>query len=142
MTLSLPDFGTSFVFGWCELRCLLAARRSDGGGGQRLFTSNTLDPELLAAVREYVGRAEKVRSDSSGGEGSDGAVTVFLYLLLAMSDGSAPSRRTRLRRHFKYEYWEEVGLKYAPFARGRLSVLTYLHARNSTTATHNSRSHS
>ena len=94
VTLSLPNFGASFAFEWSELRCLLAARRNDDEG--QLFTSKTLDQDLLAAVRDYIGRAAKVHTrGDGGGEGSDGAVTVFLYLLLAMSGDRPPSRRTR-----------------------------------------------
>ena len=88
ITLSLPSFGSQWVFGWDELRCLSSSRRS-----QSLSPSKALDAELLSKIHECIISGSKKIPDDDG-DGSVGAVTVFLYLLLTVFE-RAPERHTK-----------------------------------------------
>ena len=86
ITLSLPSFGSTWIFGWDELHRLLPS-------STRQFSSpDTLDAELLSGIREHVFGRSCERVSGSGGSDDDnagsvaGAVAVFLYLLAAMCD--------------------------------------------------------
>ena len=90
VSLSLPSFGSTWVFGRDELTHLLSSSTRRGK------TSHTLDAELLSGIREHVvGRGRNCERVASGGgseednAGSADAVTVFLYLLAAMCDTAA-----------------------------------------------------
>ena len=90
ITLSLPSFGSNWVFGRDELTRLLSSSTRRGK------TSHTLDAELLSGIREHIfGRGRNCERVASGGDseddnaGSAGAVTVFLYLLAATCDTAA-----------------------------------------------------
>ena len=77
VALRLPSFGSAWVFSWGELCSLLSTTR------QSQLSSKSLDGEFLSKIREYiVSRSD----DDDDDDGSIGAVTVFLYLLLAMSE--------------------------------------------------------
>ena len=84
VTLRLPSFGSTWVFGWGELCSLLpTTKRSQ-------LSSKALDVEFLSKINEYIVSRSKNISDDDGDDddGSIGAVTVFLYLLLAMSEST------------------------------------------------------
>ena len=84
ITLRLPSFGSTWVFGRDELTHLLSSSTRRGK------TSHTLDAELLSGIREHiVGRGRNCGGSDDDNAGSAGAVTVFLYLLAAMCDTAA-----------------------------------------------------
>ena len=90
VTLRLPCFGSTWVFGWDELHSMLMTRQS-------LLSSKTLDVKLLSKINEYITSRSKEISgvdDDGNDDGSIAAVSVFLYLLLAMPE-SPPASHTR-----------------------------------------------